>query len=153
MNPSLDNLNKSLVALESITGVSEFTIMSKLHELRNMEDTSEPCSEWKFEVMAFTFCENYYDLGGGWGTYFGPMSVQQTKDGTTYENPNISLVDKTVIDYWRTRSNTTNNALLKARYSGLIWDLGNYAAGIAHEIDSAINYILAVKEIAEKTTA
>lgn len=149
MNPSLDMLNTKLAELEGTAEVSEFHIASEIEKLRNTNSDSEPCPEWKFEWMAFSFCEDYKDKPGGWGTYFGPISIW--RDGEQwYEWPSISSVDKPVLDYWEKRSKTAEHPLLKARYSGLVWDLTRKATEMSPGINSAVDCVNALLDIAEK---
>ncbi|NMF58443.1 hypothetical protein [Pseudanabaena yagii] len=47
MNPSKDALDEKLVALETLTGVSEYDIKLELGLLRdNNNEEIEPCQEW-----------------------------------------------------------------------------------------------------------
>ncbi|MEJ2744910.1 MAG: DUF4209 domain-containing protein, partial [bacterium] len=80
--------------------------------------------------MAFTFCENYPDQKGGWGTYFGPKTAGQTKDGKMVEYPSLTQVDQETISYWQQRAESVSNPLLKARYAGLLWDLSKASIGV-----------------------
>lgn len=121
MNPTLEELKAKLEELEMIKNVSEFHFESEIRKLRK-ENDGEPCSQWVYEVMAFGFIENYVDEKSGWGTYFGPFAVWKKDDGTFTKSPSIQRVDKETLEYWLNRSEKSNNPIMKARYSNLVWD-------------------------------
>lgn len=153
MNPSKETLESKLVELEPLSGVSEHEIESELRKLRDTNNEEDPCREWLYESMAFSFCENYTNKEGGWGTYFGPMMmVWQTDDGKTVESPSIQLVDENTIAYWDQRSKSTNNPLLQARYAGLVWDLSEPATGKKPHYSAAIRCCEALLKIAEENS-
>ncbi len=149
MNPELSELNIKLAELEQVVGVWEHDIEASLRQLRKTSNEEEPCQEWKSELMAFSFMENYQDKKTGWGTYFGPMMTWQKGNGEVVESPSLSLVDGKMISYWDTRSKTTNNPLLKARYAGLVWDLSERTTGQKPHFSTAIATTEALLQIAE----
>ena len=69
MNPSLEELNNKLSELDTIAGVSGHDIEASIRQIRNPGNKEEPCSEWKYEIMAFAFRENCTDENEIWGTY------------------------------------------------------------------------------------
>ncbi|ACK72546.1 conserved hypothetical protein [Gloeothece citriformis PCC 7424] len=149
MNPSRETLDKKLIELETVSGVREYEIQSKLKNLRSPDLEEDPCQEWIYEVLAFSFSENYTDQKTGWGTYFGPMSIVPTDDGKIVESPSIQRVDEKVIAYWSERYKLTNNPLLQARYAGLVWDLSEKATGKKPDYSAAVIYCEALLKIAE----
>lgn len=123
MNSDLQTL---LTELDNSTcAIREYSIHSKLIEVAKGDESKEA----KSEIIAFAFCEDYTDKSTSWGTYFGPMTVWTNDNGDTYESPSIGLIDKEMIDYWGSRVEQTNNPVMKARYSGIIWDLTEKAIG------------------------
>ncbi|HEY4325938.1 MAG TPA: DUF4209 domain-containing protein [Mucilaginibacter sp.] len=135
----LDNLEKK--------GIDEREISNALRQLIP-ENPEEVFIELKAELIAFDFAENYRSEKTGWGTYFGPMFVMNNGDGTATESPSISLVDATMIDYWEERASDAVNPILKARYSGLVWDFKHKITGISPSHEIAKIYIRALIDTA-----
>lgn len=86
------------------------------------EKGNEISMELRAESIAFDFMENYTNKDTGWGTYYGPKIVWNNGDGTSTESPSIRLINPEIMDYWKKRLSQTKNPILKARYSGLVWD-------------------------------
>jgi len=107
--------------IELLTKTSEHEIASEFTRFLP-EKGAEVSTELRAESMAFDFVEDYTDMDTGWGTYFGPMMVRNNGDGTSTESPSTRLITPEIMDYWSKRITETNNPILKARYSGLIWD-------------------------------
>lgn len=150
MNPSIKSLNANLAELENIKGVTEHEIATELEKLQNADDKAEPCLEWKYETLAFSFCENSNDRQDGWGTYFGPLIVGVTKDGQKVEYPSILQVDELTINYWKRRAKNARNPLLRARYTGLIWDMNKQITGISPDIKFATDCVSNLMKIIKK---
>jgi|GEM_PF-465163 len=151
MNPSKDALDEKLVALETLIGVSEHDIKLELGLLRdNNNEKIEPCQEWIYEIMAFSFHENATNHNNGWGTYFGPMMTAPTKDGRMMESPSIQLVNEKVISYWTQRFQSTNNSLMQARYAGLVWDFTKKITGKKPQYLVATTYCQALLKVAKE---
>jgi len=149
MNPSKETLENKLIELEKFSNVSEHEIESELTQLRITDAQDDPCNEWIYEVMAFSFYENCKNQKTGWGTYFGPKMILQTDDGRTIESPSFQLISKNVITYWDTRAKLTSNPFLKARYAGLVWDFSEKVTGKKPRYSVAVEYCEALLEIAE----
>lgn len=131
MNPALAALITELDRTEERLG--EHSILSRIRESRGNDES--PDARW--EDMAFSFMEARET---DWGTYYGPMMVWTGDDGATYESPALSAVDSDALSYWEQRSRETQNPLMAARYTGLVWDLtpkvlderADYAVAISH---------------------
>lgn len=107
--------------IENLKVTSEHEISSEFRKL--LPEKEEDISmELKAESMAFDFMENYTSKDTGWGTYFGPMIVWNNGEGILIESPSIKLITPEIMEYWTRRLIQTKNPILKARYSGLIWD-------------------------------
>ena len=142
-----EELAKLLEELEDSTeSTSEHFISSKINIATKEDQSLEAIAE----RLAFGFCEDYLDKQNSWGTYYGPMVVCAGDDGKTYESPSLSLVDNDVIEYWKTRSLITKKPLMKARYSGLVWDLSEAAVGKKPDYKIAIDYVNALLDVAKK---
>lgn len=125
--------------IEKLQKISEHDIASAFKNILP-EKGDDISMELRAELMAFEFSENYRNKETSWGTYFGPMLVWKNEDGTVTESPSIKLVTKEIMDYWYKRVSDTTNPILKARYSGLIWDFSqsvlnktpNYQIGLVY---------------------
>ncbi|SMN17501.1 hypothetical protein CRYPA_18 [uncultured Candidatus Thioglobus sp.] len=144
MNDELARLLKELEQPKEKT--SEHSISSKVNKASEEDQSPEAIAE----RLAFGFCENYLDKQNSWSTYFGPMMVWVSDDGNSYESPSLSLVDNDVIEYWKARSLNTNNPIMKARYSGLVWDLSEAAIGNKPDYKVAIDYVNALLDVADE---
>ena len=122
----------------------ETNILKKFQSVTDNEN----CYQLKAEIMAFQFMENNRN-GSNWGTYFGSFARFPQEDGSLVEIPSIKYIKGDIINYWRNRVNQTTNAVLIARYSGLVWDLSTQitSAKPSHEI--AILYIKSLIKIVE----
>ena len=144
MNDELARLLEELEQLEEKT--SEHSISSKINKATEEDQSPEAIAE----RLAFGFCEDYLDKQNSWGTYYGPMMVWVGDDGKAYESPSLSLVDDDIIEYWKNRSQNTNNPIMKARYSGLVWDLSEAAIGEKPNYRIAIDYVNALLDVTDK---
>jgi hypothetical protein len=123
MNPESQEVKNLLDELELTTKLDERTVETRLRSLQSETSSEQPCKEFLYELMAFAFMESSANDGSPWGTYFCPQIVLTNQDGSSIEFPCLSNVDVAAINYWRSRCNHTSNAIMKARYSGLVWDL------------------------------
>lgn len=144
-------MNKKLTQLmdeldQSSEKITESSIATKINEVTQEDLRSESIAE----RIAFGFCEDYQHKQSGWGTYFGPMMVWVGDDGEVYESPSILSVTEEIVEHWISRSQSTVNPILKARYCGLIWDLSNAAIGKKPDHTVAVNYVNALLEITDK---
>ena len=146
MNPSLAELNKRLSELEGITKVSEYQIEHNIRSVRNSENEDKPCPEWRYEVIAFSFSENQNDSGNS-GRYFGPLWTGTNAAGEVIENPSWRDIDADMLAYWEARSKQTTNPLLRARYTGLLWDFTNQVTGDKPNFAFAVENVEALLRI------
>lgn len=123
MNPESQEVASLVDELERVTKLDERTIEVSIRGLRAEVTDEPPCREFLYELMAFAFMETSATDVSPWGTYFCPQMVFTNSDGSAREFPSLSNVNEETIDYWSSRSEQTSNMLMKARYSGLVWDL------------------------------
>ena len=152
MNPSQQTLEDKLLELETSSNIAEFEIGFKLEELRDTKIRQDACQEWQYELLAFSFQENYKDPENGWGTYFGPHSILPTNDGKMVQIPSIENVTEKTIEYWNTRAKKTKCAIFKARYLGLIWDFSEKLTKKKPDYSIAVLYCETLLEIARENT-
>ncbi|MCK9436712.1 MAG: DUF4209 domain-containing protein [Proteiniphilum sp.] len=126
--------------IEILKKTSEHEIASEFRKLLP-EKGNEISMELRAESMAFDFMENYTNKDTGWGTYFGPMIVWNNGDGTSTESPSIRLVTPEMMEYWTRRLNQTTNPILKARYSGLVWDFSKPVLNSNPDFKIGIEYV------------
>ncbi len=113
------DLNDILRDFESRDSFGEAEIYDSINKLKGNDTfTFEELSE----LMAFGFCENYPHPMQGWGKYYGPMMTFSNGDGTGTESPSIRRVTPEMMAYWRNRSLSATNSLMKSRYLDLIID-------------------------------
>lgn len=143
MNDELARLIDQLEQSKDKT--SEHSISSKINKATEEDQSPEAIAE----RLAFGFCEDYLDKQNGWGTYYGPMMVWVGDDGKANESPSLSLVNDNVVEHWRTRSQNTKNPIMKARYSGLVWDLSEAAIGQKPDYKIAIDYVNALLDVTD----
>lgn len=141
-------MKEILEKIELLKKTSEHEIASEFRKLLP-ENGAEVSMELRAELMAFDFVENYTNKDTGWGTYFGPMIVWNNGDGTSTESPSIRLVTPEIMDYWAKRAKETNNPILKARYSGLIWDFSKPILSVNPDYKIGLDYIKSLIEIVE----
>jgi hypothetical protein len=144
MNPKLEELLEELD--NSNQQLGEHSILSKINSVTREDESLEA----KSEKIAFSFYENYENNDPDWGSYYGPMAVWTGEDGEVYESPNLSLVSEEMLDYWKARAEKTNNHLMKARYTGLIWDLTQPVLHRSPNYQIAIAYVNALIMICER---
>ena len=123
MNPESQVVASLMDELERVTKLDERTIEVSISGLRAEVTDEPPCREFLYELMAFAFMETSATDVSPWGTYFCPQMVFTNSDGSAREFPSLSNVNEETIDFWSSRSEQTSNMLMKARYSGLVWDL------------------------------
>ena len=133
LEQSNEKTNESFISAE---------INKATHEDQSLEAVAER--------IAFGFREDYKHKQSGWGTYFGPMMVWVGDDGKANESPSISSITEEIMEYWISRSETTPNPMLKARYCGLIWDLSKATVDKNPDYTIAVKYVNALLEITDK---
>lgn len=125
MDEILNALKKALTEFDQeLRPLTESKVSQALQALKELKDSPNPPVEWRAEVMAFDFMEDYRNQYTGWGTYYGPMFVRNNNDGTATEYPSISKVIEQVIQYWSERAEASKHPVLRVRYADLVWDFG-----------------------------
>lgn len=107
--PSLKSL---LAALDERTELlCEHDVSKAIKELKERGD------QYNAELIAFEFTESLAD-----SNYFGPLIFGINSDGLKLGFPDTSHVTPGILEYWSQRANACNHPVLKARYSGLVWE-------------------------------
>lgn len=114
----MSTINEMTNALEELTDIRDFREIKKT--LMNFPKEQNEYEEYDYELLAFSFVEDQEDDYGK-GSYYGPESGFHTENGYQ-RSPNIDRIDENVINYWKNRAEETDNYLLKARYSDLVWE-------------------------------
>lgn len=138
------SINQLLIKLDnSKEQTNELEILSKI-KLATKQDES---LEARSERIAFSFREyRTFDQT----PYFGPMYYSTINDGQIYQYPNISHISEEMINYWQLRVESSNNFLMKARYSGLLWDFAEKITGNKPSDELVIIYIKSLIEVCER---
>jgi Domain of unknown function (DUF4209) len=151
MNLSQQALTEKLSELEKLSNISEDDFFSELSKLRDYwEKENTCCEEIKHEIKAFSFIENFSKDKDKdkdrWNPYFGPSLTFISSDS---ENPVLQLVTEEIIIYWSNRADSTENPIMKARYSGLVWELAEKITGQKPSYKVAIIYCNSLLKIAD----
>ena len=104
------------------------------------------------EIMALTFGENEDGETGPWGTFFKPNIRYRDSEGI-YECPKYGNITKEIIDYWKLRSENTENLYLKIRYLGLVFDFNSKVTGRPFDPSLTILYIESIILLCEENNA
>lgn len=132
--------------------ISEIDIHSSIIACRQgakMEDGDLPF-EYHAEVLAFSFSEHHAGGKSPWGTFYGPMTIWLMSDGTETETPSLSDITVEMIEYWERRASAAKHPVLRARYSGLVWDLAQKAIAKAPPIKCARIFVDSAIEMADR---
>lgn len=133
-----EDLKNLLIKLDSSKELlNETTISGKINTATQDDNSLEA----RAERLAFAFDENCESHNYGWGTYYGPIMTRIGDDGKIYESPSLSQIDDEILEYWHTRSANSNNHIMKARYSGLLWDFTDKVSEKKPDHSIAENYI------------
>lgn len=101
------------------------------------------------EIMALTFGENEDGESGPWGTFFKPNIRYRDSEGI-YESPKYENITQEIVDYWKLRSENTDNLYLKIRYLGLLFDFNSKVTGRPFDSSITILYIESIILLCEK---
>lgn len=141
-----ESLKSLLLNLDSSKErLNETTISGGINKVTQNDNSLEA----KAERIAFAFDENCENRGYGWGTYYGPLMTWVGEDGKTYENPSLSQIDNDILEYWHTRHTNSKNYIMKARYSGLLWDFTDKVSGKKADYSIAKDYINSLLHICD----
>jgi len=131
--------------------LSEFDIEGKRFDFlvyasqyRSCDDAEKSTTAYLAEVMASELTEDYTSDNDAFNGkfYFGPHLVfQDNNTGEFIESPDRKLITPEIISYWEIRINDAKNCILKARYSGLVWDFKSFVTGEKCDIEIARMYI------------
>lgn len=75
------------------------------------------------EIIGHRFATMPSDEREPWGSYFGPVTSGVDQAGNPVYFPDATKVDDEVIDYWRSRSESSSHPILRARYADLAWEI------------------------------
>ena len=146
-----EKIREFLEQLESISKpLSEHEISERIRNFAKEKFDKNPPDILIWEQIAFDFTENYPDDKLGWGTYFGPLFVLPNEEGKMVEYPSIQKLTPEIISYWEQRANESDNPILKARYSNLVWDFSEKVKGEKPHYSIAQIFIDLIVEIAGK---
>lgn len=116
----------------------ECEISSALKKAAREKNSSSDAERKAFfaEWAAFQFGGNR-QRASVWGTYFSPMITMKKTDGTTFHSPDLKELDAEIIAHWEQRARTCTNAVMRARYADLVWDLKGAVTGERANVEFA----------------
>lgn len=83
-----------------------------------------------------------------WNKYYGPEFRSTNNDGTYIEIPPREAINEESIMYWERRIDEIQNPILKARYSGLVWEFKKEVSGKRPDISICVKHIESIILIA-----
>ncbi|MGH7241036.1 MAG: DUF4209 domain-containing protein [Candidatus Saccharimonadales bacterium] len=131
-------LGSLLAELETVKGVWEFDLASRIYALVGEDEAFQSDLAWQAEVLAFRFRE--------------ASRIQDEENGSHYlpvTGGDVGQVSSAMVDYWVGRASETMNPLLKARYAGLAWEFGKTKLRMPIDHKVAITQIEALLEISK----
>ncbi len=131
--------------------LSEFDVKGKQFDFsdyalqyRGCDDAEKDTLAYQAEVMASELIEDFKSENDAFNGdfYFGPYCVYQDKETNSFkEIPDRKLITPEIILYWENRLKEAKNSILKARYSGLLFDFKQFIQGGKRDINIARTYI------------
>lgn len=128
--------------------LTERAVEHAIKTLRSPNDKSDPTFEWRAEITAFQFSDRELGNNSPWDTHFTPESWWRNNDGSLGGMPDITSINEAMLNYWSQRAAITKHPVLRARYSGLAWDLSRVVIKKSGNPDMARVRIDAVVETA-----
>lgn len=83
-----------------------------------------------------------------WAKYYGPEFRGTNDDGTYVDIPPREAINEASIKYWERRIDEIENPVLKARYSGVVWEFKKEACGDRPDISVCVKHIESIILIA-----
>ncbi len=114
--------------------------------MKRVQHVAEPQEDARHEHLAFSFSESGKSP---WGTHFGPMFQGTNADGNPTMFPDIVQVTTDVLDYWQRRAGESRHPVMRARYSGLVWEFARVVGGRSRDPEMARLRVDAVIAVAD----
>jgi hypothetical protein len=142
-------ITEAISRLDNVESM-KFTEFDVRRELVRYTEDIDNCyqDELRAEKLAFFFREEPSNIEYNWGTYYGPYGLEDVK-GPTVEVPSLNDITEQTIEYWENRAHDAQNPIIKARYSGLVWDFKRKITGKKPDIRvcrSHINSLIAIAD-------
>lgn len=120
------------------TAFPEWELAGALSEAgrKNKDMSQKQRSGWWSENAAFRFNPCGRDQSP-WGSHFGPVTTITRNDGTEEYFPDMAEIDAGTLDYWKSRTDSAKNPILRARYADLVWEFSKPVAGERPSIEFA----------------
>src|ERR1700735_2828022 len=61
-----------------------------------------------------------------WGIYWNELASATTVDGKQIYRPDVAQVDSDILAHWISQAESATNAVLRARFADLAWEIGRY---------------------------
>lgn len=79
-------------------------------------------------LLAFQFLDNYSDEVSEWGGHYQPSNFINV-NGKYEPTPSPSDITVATLDYWHSQINAVSHPVIKARYTGLLYDFTYLVSG------------------------
>lgn len=104
-----------------------FLLESKLKSCKGVSESEQKALFAEVAALQMSLLEGQQRTH--WKTRYRPYSEVVLADGTRHCFPNISQIDREVIDYLSSRAHEAKHPVFKARYSDFVWDVAKVATG------------------------
>ena len=92
----------------------------------DVSEDEKKCPEWVFETTACNVVDDPQGNNNWEGEYFAPL-YRHTINEEERVVPAHDTINADAVQYWNRRISETENAMMRARYAGLVWEYGNLA--------------------------
>ncbi|BDA78568.1 hypothetical protein LPTSP3_g14980 [Leptospira kobayashii] len=147
----MNTLNEILSKYDSLDhkNFDESDVASDLNQIKDSSLYSD--INFKAESFAFNFSESSnIDTRDSNSFFYAPTFVWKNNDGSVSETPSANELTGDIIKIWESRAIACINPILKARYSGLLWDFSKKVTGNRPSHEICIQHIKAILLIAEE---
>lgn len=122
-----------------------------LGALCSMPDGEKAKAESQHEWTAFMLQPN--DQDHIFGGYYGPHWTMADANGNSVYTPALSNITPEAVLYWEQRYKAAQNALMRMRYAGLVWDFKRRIVNAGYDSDLYRTYVDSMLEVCNNDLA
>ena len=119
--------------------------------LCSMPDEEKAKAESQHEWTAFMLQPNNQDHT--FGGYYGPHWTMADANGNPVYTPALSNITPEAVLYWEQRYRAAQNALMRMRYAGLVWDFKRRIVNASYDGDLYRTYVDSMLEVCNNDLA
>lgn len=129
----------------------KFENLSYTSHYRTCDEAERETLPYRAETLAFELTEGIRGDGDKYGGkfYFGPTFVKQHEAGEISEYPDRATLPQEIISYWEKRIGESQNAILRNRYAGLVWDFKEFITGAKPDFSIVRTYIQSLIDLVD----